>query len=247
MTYRDAERGRQAAEELRKECLSISSHQLDMTDPASVASFADWVMLQYAGIDILVNNAGINFNLGSENSVEYAEKVIGTNYLGTKRIIETLIPLMKPSEHGAQILNVSSRLGRVNGRQIRDENLRDQFLNDEFLSEELIDGMVSAFLKQVKDGTWTSNGWPQMFTDYSVSKLAVNSYTRLMAKQLSNRPQGKKIYINCYCPGWVKTAMTDWQGNVSSEEGADTGVWILLLKKKLETGKFFAERREISF
>ncbi|KAG0497244.1 hypothetical protein HPP92_001935 [Vanilla planifolia] len=73
MTYRDAERGRQAAEELRKECLSISSHQLDMTDPASVASFADWVMLQYAGIDILVNNAGINFNLGSENSVEYAE------------------------------------------------------------------------------------------------------------------------------------------------------------------------------
>lgn len=107
--------------------------------------------------------------------------------------------------------------------------------------------MVSTFLKQVEDGTWESGGWPQTFTDYSVSKLAVNSYTRVMAKIFSERPEGQKIYINCYCPGWVKTAMTGYAGNITAEEGADTGVWLALLPDQAITGKFFAERREVRF
>ncbi|KAI0510588.1 hypothetical protein KFK09_011195 [Dendrobium nobile] len=249
MASRDAERGRHVAEMLHNEGLNVISHQLDISDQISVESFSKWVVLNYGGIDILVNNAGINFNLGSENSIEFAEKVIETNYVGTKRIIETIIPVMKPSENGARILNVSSRLGRVNGRRNRlgDATLREKLLTDDHLSEELIDGMVADFLKQVRDGTWKANGWPQMFTDYSVSKLAVNAYTRFMSRLLSSRPEGHRIYINCYCPGWVKTAMTGWEGNLSAEEGADTGVWIVLLPNQSPTGKFFAERREISF
>lgn len=64
-----------------------------------------------------VNNAGVNFNIGSENSVEFTDNVIATNYFGTKQMIETMIPLMKPSASGARIVNVSSRLGRLNGRR----------------------------------------------------------------------------------------------------------------------------------
>lgn len=115
------------------------------------------------------------------------------------------------------------------------------------LSEEFIDETMNLFLEQVKDGTWESHGWPQVFTDYALSKLAVNTYTRLMARILSDRPDGEKIYINCYCPGWVKTAMTGWCGNISPEEGADTGVWLALLPELSISGKFFAERREINF
>lgn len=117
----------------------------------------------------------------------------------------------------------------------------------ESLSEELISRTLSAFLQQVEDGTWTSGGWPQTYTDYSVSKLAVNAYTRLMARKLSERPDGQKIYINCYCPGWVKTALTGYAGNNTVEEGADTGVWLALLHDQTIMGKFFAERREINF
>jgi NAD(P)-dependent dehydrogenase (short-subunit alcohol dehydrogenase family) len=64
-----------------------------------------------------VNNAGVNFNTGSSNSVEYAETVIQTNYYGTKRMTEYMLPLMKPSSASARVLNVSSRLGRLNGRR----------------------------------------------------------------------------------------------------------------------------------
>lgn len=197
----------------------------------------------------MVNNAGINFNLGSENSVEHAEQVIKTNYYGTKSVIEALIPLMKPSASGARIVNVSSRLGRLNGRRNRigDVALREQLSNLDTLTEELIDDTLTMFLEQVKDGSWTSGGWPQTFTDYSMSKLAINCYSRFLAKRFSDRPEGEKICVNCFCPGWVKTAMTGWVGNISVEDGADTGVWLALLPGQPASGKFFAERREINF
>jgi carbonyl reductase 1 len=64
-----------------------------------------------------VNNAGVNYNLGSDNSVEHAQNVVATNYYGTKNVTQSLIPLMRPSAVGARIVNVSSRLGRLNGRR----------------------------------------------------------------------------------------------------------------------------------
>lgn len=250
LTSRDITKGQEAVKTLQQEGLLVVFHQLDILNDASIKIFAEWIVNTYGGLDILVNNAGVNFNIGSENSVEFTDNVIATNYFGTKQMIETMIPLMKTSASGARIVNVSSRLGRLNGRRNRlgDITLRQQLAEEEHLCEELIDGMVAKFLEQVRHNNWTEGGWPQMFTDYSVSKLALNAYTRLVAKKLLARPNGNKIYINCYCPGWVKTAMTGWQGNISAEEGADTGVWVALLPAQPETtSKFFAERREISF
>lgn len=125
--------------------------------------------------------------------------------------------------------------------------MRENLSDIDTLTEQSIDEILSMFLKQVEEGTWMSGGWPQTFTDYSVSKLAVNAYTRLVAKTLSDRPEGHKIFVNCYCPGWVKTAMTGWAGNIPTEHGADTGVWLALLPDQAVSGKFFAERREVSF
>ncbi|KDP22525.1 hypothetical protein JCGZ_26356 [Jatropha curcas] len=249
LTSRESSAGLEAANILQESGLNVVFHQLDILDSSSIQQFTDWIRETYGGIDILVNNAGVNYNLGSDNSVENARMVINTNYYGTKNVIKAMIPLMRPSVAGARIVCVSSRLGKVGGRRKRigDATLREELTNLETLSEELIDRTVSTFLQQTDDGSWTSGGWPQNFTDYSVSKLAVNAFIRLMAKELSDRPDGQKIYINCYCPGWVKTAMTGWAGNVSAGDGADTGVWLALLPDLSISGKFFAERREINF
>ncbi|KAL9256917.1 Short-chain dehydrogenase/reductase 2b-like protein [Drosera capensis] len=249
LTSRDSTVGLEAAKVFQEVGLNVFFHQLDIVDPESVKEFADWIQENYNGLDILINNAGVNYNVGSENSVEHAEQVINTNYYGTKRIIEAMIPLMKPSPSGARIVNVSSRLGRLNGKRNRIENetLREQLSDVDSLTEELIDSTLATFLEQTKDGSWTTGGWPQTFTDYSVSKLAINCYTRLMVKKLSDRPDDHKICINCFCPGWVKTAMTGWVGNISVEDGADTGVWLALLPGQPASGKFFAERREVNF
>ncbi|XVF11345.1 hypothetical protein REPUB_Repub08aG0019700 [Reevesia pubescens] len=248
LTSRDTSVGIEAAKVLQEGGFNVDVHQLDVLDAESISAFIEWIKENYGGIDILVNNAGVNFNLGSDNSVEFARQVVETNYYGTKRMTKAMIPLMRPSAVGARIVNVSSRLGKLNGRRnrIQDATLREELMDLDILSEELIDRTLSTFLQQVEDDTWQSGGWPQTFTDYSVSKLAVNAYTRLMAKELSNRLEGEKIYINCYCPGWVKTAMTGWAGNISAEHAADTGVWLALLHEAV-TGKFFAERREVNF
>ncbi|RZB46731.1 hypothetical protein D0Y65_050684 [Glycine soja] len=67
--------------------------------------------------------------------------------------------------------------------------MREQPSDVESFLEELIDRTLPTFLQQVEDGTWTSGGWPQVYTDYLVSKLAVNAYTRLMARKLFERPE----------------------------------------------------------
>ncbi|KAL3655106.1 hypothetical protein CASFOL_000892 [Castilleja foliolosa] len=249
VTSRDTSAGEEAVKVLQEEGLKVVVHQLDIADPSSIQAFAKWIKDVYGGIDILVNNAGVNFNVGPNNSVEYAEKVISTNYFGTKNMIKAMIPLMRTSESGARIVNVSSRLGRLNGRRNRIGNvdLRKKLEDDESLSEDLIDQTMNTFLEQVKENTWNDGGWPQVYTDYSLSKLAVNAYTRLMTRIHSDRPDGQKIYINCCCPGWVKTAMTDWAGHTRPEEGADTAAWLALLSDDSISGKFFAERRDINF
>ncbi|CAN4098297.1 unnamed protein product [Withania somnifera] len=150
-------------------------------------------------------------------------------------MIKAMIPLMRPSPFGTRTVN---RIANVSLRQLLEDVGS--------LSEELIDSTVNTFLEQVKDGTWVSGGWPQVFIDYSLSKLAANAYTRLMARTLSDRPEGHKIYMNCCCPGWVKTAMTAWAGYTSPEVAADTAVWLALIPEQI-VSNFFAERREINF
>lgn len=71
----------------------------------------------------------MNFNLGADNSVEFAQRVVSTNYYGTKNMIKSMIPVMQPSAAGARIVNVSSRLGRLNGRR----NVSIYFLPSLFL------------------------------------------------------------------------------------------------------------------
>ncbi|KAK1357877.1 NAD(P)-binding Rossmann-fold superfamily protein [Heracleum sosnowskyi] len=143
------------------------------------------------------------------------------------------------SQRKKKLVHVVARIGDV--------RLREPLEFVDSLIEEVTDRTVDAFLEQVKDGSWATGGWPQTFTDYSISKLAVNAYTRLMAKKFSYRPEGEKIYINCCCPGWLKTAMTGWEGNISPVEGPDTAVWLALLLDQFVACKFFAERREINF
>ncbi|RVW66724.1 Short-chain dehydrogenase/reductase 2b [Vitis vinifera] len=214
LTSRDSAIGREAASVLQEGGFNAVSHQLM------------FLILHLS--NSLLNGCSRTMALSTFSEFcENAENVIATNYFGTKNVIKAMVPLMKPSASGARIVNVSSRLGRINGRRnkIEDSALRGQLEDVDSLSEEVIDQMVHTFVEQVKDGTWTSAGWPQTFTDYSVSKLAVNCYTRIMAKVLSDRPEG----------------------NVSVEEGADTGVWLALLPDQSVTGKIFAERREVHF
>ncbi|CAK8560863.1 unnamed protein product [Lathyrus sativus] len=61
LTARDQNRGLEAVEKLKHLSLPglVLFHQLDVSDPPSITSFADFIKNQFGKLDILVNNAGI--------------------------------------------------------------------------------------------------------------------------------------------------------------------------------------------
>lgn len=106
----------------------------------------------------------------------------------------------------------------------------------ETLSEERIDMVVNVFLQDVKERRWKTQGWPEIWTDYSVSKLALNAYSQVLARKYEGVAS-----VNCFCPGFTQTSMTDGKGNHSADDAAEMAATIALLAPKaLTTGKFYA-------
>ncbi|XP_071693403.1 (+)-neomenthol dehydrogenase-like isoform X2 [Rutidosis leptorrhynchoides] len=67
LTARDQKRGVNAVDKLQSSGLSdIVFHQLDVTDPASIASLANFINDRFGKLDILVNNAGISSTIVDE-------------------------------------------------------------------------------------------------------------------------------------------------------------------------------------
>lgn len=120
-------------------------------------------------------------------------------------------------------------------QKLRNPNTKN-ILESENLSEEHIEAVVSSFLQDVKIGRWEEQGWPALWTDYAVSKLALNAYTRVLAK----RYEGRDLSVNCFCPGYTQTSMTGGKGKHTAEGAADVAARLLLLPpQELPTGKFF--------
>ncbi|GAA1992103.1 SDR family oxidoreductase [Kitasatospora viridis] len=77
---------------------------------------------------------------------------------------------------------------------------------------------------------------------YSISKLALNGLTRMLARDLA----ADRILVNAVCPGWVATDMGG-SGGRPVAEGAAGVVWAATLPDDGPTGGFFRDGRPIPF
>ncbi|KAL1809344.1 hypothetical protein ACET3Z_026334 [Daucus carota] len=264
LTARNEQRGLEAVQKL-KESVGLSDdqlifHQLDVADPASVSSFAEFIRNKFGRLDILVNNAGVggvalddkvyldqvsnngtgqvDWNGIMSESYELAEQCLQTNYYGAKRMTEALIPLLQLSD-SPRIANVSSSMGKL-------KNLPNEWakgiLNDEpNLTEARVDEVLNQYLKDYKEGSVQEKSWPHFMSAYVVSKAAMNAYTRILAKTYPT------FCINAACPGYVKTDINMNTGKLSVEEGAKNVVKIALLPNGGPSGLFFVEGNISSF
>ena len=87
--------------------------------------------------------------------------------------------------------------------------------------------------------TFMNGGYP----GYRISKTAINSVTRILTDELEDT----NILVNSMCPGWVKTEMGGQGATRTTEEGADTAVWLATLPEKGPRGKFFRDRKELAW
>ncbi|KAL8500082.1 hypothetical protein ACS0TY_019903 [Phlomoides rotata] len=245
LTARNEKRGLEAVEKLKKSGVSdnLMFHQLDVTDSTSVDSLAEFIKSQIGKLDILVNNAGANgVNENGANTkrsaYELAVACFQTNYYGLKRATERLLPLLELSD-SPRIVNVSSGMGALGS--IRNKWARDTLNNIENLTVEKIDEVVNEFLKDFKEGSPESKGWPSYWSAYCVSKAVVNAYTRLIAKRYP------RMMINCLSPGWVNTDLSNHTGPLTPQEGAENVVRLALLPENGPSGLFYNQKHVSSY
>ncbi|XP_027336748.1 (+)-neomenthol dehydrogenase-like [Abrus precatorius] len=262
LTARDEKRGLEAVDKLKELPLPghVVFHQLDISDPASIESIADFIKNQYGKLDILVNNAAIpgaqwdpealNEAILKENpsrddwskiateTYELTEVGLKTNYYGTKALTEALIPLLQCSA-SPNIVNVSSSMGRL--QNIPNGWPKEVLSDVENLTEGKIDEILNEFLKDSKEGSSENKGWPYALPTYCVSKAALNGYTRILAKKYPS------FCINAVCPGYVKTDINFNTGYLTPDEGAEAAVRLALLPQGSPSGLFFSRSDEKSF
>ncbi|CAL5397882.1 unnamed protein product [Camellia sinensis] len=257
LTARDEKKGFEALEKLKSDGLSdhVVFCQLDVVDPSSVASLAEFIKSKFGRLDILVNNAGIlgakmdwdslqssegsteevvsSFKKITTQSYELGNECLQTNYYGTKRMIEALNPLLQLSD-SPRVVNVSSISGKL---ELIPSEWAKGVLNDvESLTEERVEEVLNEFLKDLKEGALETKGWPTFLFAYTV-----NAYTRILAKKYPT------FRINCVCPGWTKTDINNHIGKLTIEQGAQCPVKLALLLDDGPSGLFFANNEPLSF
>ncbi|KAJ7962345.1 (+)-neomenthol dehydrogenase [Quillaja saponaria] len=262
LTARDERKGLEAVQKMKEFGLSdhVIFHQLDVANPASIASLEHFIQTQFGKLDILVNNAGIPgavvdgdalaaaigkthegvqvdwTAIGLTQTYELAEEGVKTNYYGAKRMTQAFINLLQLSD-SPRIVYVSASIGKL--QHIPNEWAKGVLSDIESLTEEKLDEVLNEYLKDFSEGSLDTKGWPDYMSAYIISKAASNAYTRMVATKYPS------FCINCVCPGYVKTDINYNTGFLSIEEGAASPVRLVLLPNGGPSG-FFFNRNELS-
>jgi NAD(P)-dependent dehydrogenase (short-subunit alcohol dehydrogenase family) len=107
----------------------------------------------------------------------------------------------------------------------------------------LLEKSQDARVINVSSGYGEINGLSADVPSYCLSKLALNGATIMLAQAL----RSKEIAVNAMCPGWVRTDMGGAAASRSPEQGADTAIWLATEASRNETGKFWRDRKIISY
>lgn len=112
-TMRNPQRAPELAQLAQRDNLPIAILLMDVDSNESVSAAVADVLAQAGQIDVLVNNAGV----GSPGPVEETpitefQAIMQTNYGGTLRCIQAVLPGMRECEQGC-IINISSVAGKL--------------------------------------------------------------------------------------------------------------------------------------
>jgi carbonyl reductase 1 len=229
LTSRDAGRGEQAVETLKKEGLNPALHLLDIGDKASVETLRDYMKEKYGGIDILVNNAAIAFKQAATESFGVQATVtLKTNYWDTKEACEILFPILKP---GARVVNVSSSAGFLGHLDKADNQEKAAILKKKLASDDLqvseLDALMKEFEETANAGTHGAHGWHS--STYSASKIGLSALSRIQQRELAKDESRPDIVLSHVHPGYVDTDMTSHKGPLTIDRGAESSVYAALL------------------
>jgi NAD(P)-dependent dehydrogenase (short-subunit alcohol dehydrogenase family) len=109
LACRSAPRGRAAVDLLGDLADRVAVRELDITDPASVQRLVTWLDRRLGRCDVLVNNAAGLADEVPTNDPDLVRFAVEADLLGTWRLTQALVPLMRSHGYG-RVVNVSSGL-----------------------------------------------------------------------------------------------------------------------------------------
>ncbi len=113
LVSRSREKLEQVADEIRRDGGRALVVPADVSSEESVTEAIRTIVKEFGGIHILFNNAGKSY-VGRTDQADFVEKtreMFETDYLGTVRVTQAVLPGMKKQGYG-HVLNMSSVVGR---------------------------------------------------------------------------------------------------------------------------------------
>jgi NAD(P)-dependent dehydrogenase (short-subunit alcohol dehydrogenase family) len=206
---RNFENGQKAAREIGANAHAV---QLDVTDRTSIAAAAARIEKEFSRLDILINNAGISKIGQPTGSME--------EFVRKSRI--SVVPL-----DDIRALYETNVFGVIAVTQAMLPLLRKaksaRIVN--------VSSGVGSLTRTLGPG---GEHLRQIYGMYSASKTALNAITVGLALDL----QAEGITVHAVCPGYTKTALNNFQGTKTVEEGAREPVRVALADPALPTASY---------
>jgi NAD(P)-dependent dehydrogenase (short-subunit alcohol dehydrogenase family) len=197
---RNAERGEAAAQSIGEGAIAI---QIDVTDAASIAAAAERIRTEFGRLDLLVNNAGISNTRTS--AVSIAELM--ANSKASNAPLDEVRAIWETNVFGVlAVYQAMLPLLRL-GSDARIVNVSS--------------GVGSLALNA--DPAFPYRG--VFGPGYAASKTALNAVTLAMMIEL----EGTGIKVNLVSPGFTSTALNNFEGTESLEDGSREVVRVALL------------------
>ncbi len=207
---RNLERGEAAAKTIHGDAHAV---QLDVTDTASIAAAAARIRNEFGRLDVLINNAAIsNTSFRPGMTVEEYAK-------STRPSVVSLDEVRAVWE-----TNVFGALAVYQAMlPLLREAPHARIVN------------VSSGVGSLTANSDPSFPYRRIFgPGYAASKTALNAMTVAMAIEL----ESTGIKVNAVTPGYTKTALNNYSGTETVEEGAAEAVRVALLGPDSPTGTF---------
>ncbi|WPR77384.1 SDR family NAD(P)-dependent oxidoreductase [Algoriphagus sp. NG3] len=212
---RNPKKGNDAVRELGEHALAI---ELDVTKSSSIESAAAQIGKAHGYLDLLVNNAGIS-NAGTREGA--MEEVLAAQMPSVASISEmkkvwdtNVFGALEVTQAFLPLLRKASAPRIVN---------------------------VSSALGSLTMNQSPSNPYRKSFdVVYGASKAAMNAITVSLANEL----EGTNIKVNAVSPGFTATALNNFQGTDSVEEGSKEPIRVVL-DENGASGQFTGPNQEV--
>lgn len=209
---RDLANGEVAAEEIGENAHAV---QLDVTDQASISAAEASIRADFGRLDVLVNNAAVSH--AGKAGEGFPEDAMATNML-TDAPMEDI-------------------------RSIWETNVFGVIAVTQAMLPLLREAPAARIVNMGSTGgslTWNSapdNSHRAMYGNYSVSKSAVHAVSLAFAFAL----EADGIKVNTACPGHTATALNNFSGARTVEDGARQAIRFATLDNDGPTGTFADE------